>query len=284
VNVVGLIGHPVAHSVSPAFQQAALDAAGIDARYEAWDTPLEALGEQIERVRESDCLGANVTVPHKEAVIPLLDKLSPSAAEPGAVNVIVNRGGSLEGHNTDGAGLAEALRARSGFDPEGGRFLLLGAGGAARGIAFSLAGSAAEAVLIANRTLERAMDLAEDIAAAHPECEVRAVPWRLRTNSLSEVGCLINSTSIGMEGGQASGILPLSLVGAPQGLLVVDIVYNPLETPLLTEARRLALRTQDGVAMLVHQGAMGFELWTGESPDLKVMFDAAYRALGAARG
>ena len=160
----GIIGFPLGHSLSPVFQQAAFDACAIDARYERWETPADQLAERIAALREPDVLGANVTIPHKEAVIPLLDALSPDAEAIGAVNTIVNDGGHLTGHNTDGPGFVDALRHDAGFEPEGRAILLLGAGGAARGIAFALAGSGVRAMTIANRTAERAERLADDLA------------------------------------------------------------------------------------------------------------------------
>jgi shikimate dehydrogenase len=281
VKLIGLIGQPVGHSISPQFQQAALFAAGVDAVYQAWDTAPEDIPQTVARLRQPDCLGANVTVPHKAAVMAHLDGFDDAAAIAGAVNTIVNRDGRLTGHNTDGAGLVAALRQRAGYDPLAGRYLLLGAGGAARGIAFALAREGADGILIANRSADNALQLVEDLQRAYPACEVRAVAWGRRSEALIEVSCLIHSTTIGMRGGPAEGALAIELVSAQEGLIVVDIVYNPLETPLLREARQRGLPTLDGVAMLVHQGALGFELWTGIKPDIAVMFRAAYQSLEA---
>jgi shikimate dehydrogenase len=278
---VGILGHPVGHSISPQFQQAAFFAAGVDAIYQRWDTPPEDLGAALLRVRREDCLGANVTIPHKTAVMEYLDEFDDASAIAGAVNTLVNADGRLKGYNTDGAGLVAALRERAGYDPLGGRYLLLGAGGAARGIAFALAREGADGVLVANRTADHALDLTEDLQRAYPSCEVRAVAWGRRSEAVAEVNCLIHSTTIGMRGGPTEGLLATELVSAPEGLLVVDIVYNPLQTPLLREAGQRGLQTLDGVAMLVHQGALAFELWTGLRADVDVMFRAAYDALQA---
>ncbi len=159
----GIIGHPVAHSLSPVFQSAAFAHCGLDVSYEAWDTEPAALAGRVVSLTSPSYLGANVTIPHKESVFPLLDELGGQSARVGAVNTIVNRNGRLFGFNTDGPGFVAALRNEAGFDPAGKEVLLLGAGGAARGIAFALAESRAQRISIWNRTLERAKKLASDV-------------------------------------------------------------------------------------------------------------------------
>ncbi|MCH7706631.1 MAG: shikimate dehydrogenase, partial [Chloroflexi bacterium] len=162
-SVAGIIGYPLGHSVSPAFQQAALDHHHMDARYEAWETPPEELEGRLHSLRGSDMLGANVTVPHKEAVIPYLDRLTPEARRTGAVNTIVHRDDGLEGHNTDIPGFLRALREDGKFEPSGRRVLLLGAGGAARAVAYALVGQGIAGVSISNRTLDRSQSLVSDL-------------------------------------------------------------------------------------------------------------------------
>ena len=158
---LGIIGYPIGHSISPVFQQAALDHIGIDARYEKWEVTHDNVGDFVEGLRSPDYLGINITLPHKQAVIPFLDEVDEWATEAGAVNTIVNQGGRLKGYNTDGPGFLQALLVETGYDPKGTRALVLGAGGAARGILLALVRGGVDSVVIANRTLNRALDLAE---------------------------------------------------------------------------------------------------------------------------
>lgn len=275
----GIIGHPVAHSLSPVFQLAAFAHCGLDVVYERWDTPAAKLAERVAALRERDVLGANVTIPHKEAVIPLLDELGGQSARMGAVNTIVNREGRLFGFNSDGPGFVAALKAEAVFDPAGKRVLLLGAGGAARGIAFALAEANAAAVAIANRTRERAARLADEVGG--PGGIVRAVPLDV---ALGEYDCVVNCTSVGMHGGPEPAGLPVGLDDARPGTLVVDIVYAPELTPFLAEATRRGLRTLGGLPMLIYQGALAFELWTGVRAPIDVMFAAARNELASRAG
>ncbi len=273
---LGIIGSPVAHSLSPAIQGAALAAAGLDATYERWETPVEALPDRVASLRQRDCLGANVTIPHKQAVLPLLDDIAPLAAAIGAVNTIVNTvvdGESrLTGHNTDGAGFVAALR-EAGFEPNGTRILLVGAGGAARGIAFALR-EAGAAVAISNRTPERA----EALAAA---ADAAAVPFEAPPHPCD---CVVNCTSAGMHGSGAEHVTPFDPTAAAPGTLIVDIVYAPAETPLLRAARAAGMPVLGGLPMLIHQGALAFELWTGRPAPLDAMRTAARAALGEVEG
>lgn len=272
-RLAGIIGRPVAHSLSPAFQSAAFAHCRIDVVYERWDTPVEALAARVGSLRDANCLGANVTIPHKEEVVRYLDELAAQTARVGAVNTIVNREGRLVGHNTDGTGFVAALRAEAGFDPEARHFFLAGAGGAARGIAFGLAEAGAR-ISIANRSPERAERLAADVRAMGSEVAV-VEPG----GDLSTYDCAVNCTSVGMEGGPEAVGVPFDVTGLKQDALVVDIVYAPEETPLLRAARSRGLKTLGGLPMLIHQGALSFELWTGVTAPVEVMFEAARQAL-----
>ena len=273
----GIIGHPVAHSLSPAFQSAAFAHYGLQTTYELWDTPPSALEGRVAGLRGADVLGANVTIPHKEVVFPLLDELGGQSARVGAVNTIVNRDGRLFGFNTDGPGFVAALRNEARFEPEGRSMLLIGAGGAARGIAFALAEVRAGRVGISNRDARRAERLAADVTASG----FRGVSAVSSATSLAAYDAVVNCTSIGMYGGPAPLALPADLASATAGTLVVDIVYAPEETPLLAAAKARGLPTLGGLPMLIHQGALAFELWTGLVAPVGVMFDAARKALDA---
>ncbi len=275
----GIIGHPVAHSLSPAFQSAAFAHCGLDAVYERWDTPVEALGARVQSLRAPEMLGANVTIPYKEAVIPFLDELGGQSARMGAVNTIVNREGRLFGFNTDGPGFVASLKHEAGFDPAGKKLLLLGAGGAARGIAFALVEANAAAVAIANRTVERARRLAQEVGGAAGL--VSAVPL---DEPVSEYDCIVNCTSVGMHGGPDPRGLPAGLDAARPGTLIVDIVYAPEETPFLAEGARRGLPVLGGLPMLIYQGALAFELWTGVRAPIDVMFAAARNELARRAG
>lgn len=275
----GIIGHPVAHSLSPAFQSAAFAHCGLDAVYERWDTPVEALGARVQSLRAPEMLGANVTIPYKEAVIPFLDELGGQSARMGAVNTIVNREGRLFGFNTDGPGFVASLKHEAGFDPAGKKLLLLGAGGAARGIAFALVEANAAAVAIANRTVDRARRLAQEVGGAAGL--VSAVPL---DEPVSEYDCIVNCTSVGMHGGPDPRGLPAGLDAARPGTLIVDIVYAPEETPFLAEGARRGLPVLGGLPMLIYQGALAFELWTGVRAPIDVMFAAARNELARRAG
>lgn len=275
-----LLGHPVAHSVSPAFQQAALDHCSIDATYDALDVPPEELPSAVRSLRDADVFGANVTVPHKEAVFPLLDSVSEEARLIGAVNTIHNRDGALEGHNTDARGFLSALREQAGFEARGKAALILGAGGSARAVAVALAGEGVTRLAIANRTLERAAALADLVRSLGVAVEAIALDG---TGLLDAAQCdlVVNCTSLGMTGGPGPAESPIDAKLIPPDALVCDLVYNPRETRLLKEAASVGARTLGGLPMLVYQGAAAFELWTGVAAPAEVMFGAAEEALAA---
>ena len=283
MKLVGLIGKPLAHSISPVFQQAALDHLPIDARYELWETERDALTERLAGMRGADCLGANVTVPYKELVIALLDEVDPLADRIGAVNTIVNRDGRLCGYNTDMTGFARALREEGGFDPSGAHVVLLGAGGAGRAVTMALVQGKAASVTITDVLPERAQALAEDLGR-QGETVLRNLP-ATKDNlaaALSSCQLLVNCTPIGMRHSKEEHDLPIPSELIPPGALVFDIIYNPFETRLLAEAKKRGARTLGGLSMLVHQGAASFELWTSVQAPVDVMSKAARRALGPA--
>jgi shikimate dehydrogenase len=284
VRTIGLIGKPLAHSISPAFQQAALDHLRIAARYELWETEQDALGERVAGVRDAGCLGANVTVPYKELVIPLLDEVDPLAGRIGAVNTVVNRDGRLCGYNTDMTGFARALREEGDFDASGAHVVLLGAGGAGRAVTMALIQGKAASITITDILPERAQTLARDLGG-QGETVLRSVPAiedKLAAAVMKKCQLLVNCTPIGMRHSKQEHDLPISSELIPAGALVFDIIYNPLETRLLAEAKKRKARTLGGLSMLVYQGAASFELWTDVQAPVNVMFEAARKALGPA--
>ncbi len=274
---LGIIGHPIGHSISPEFQQAALHAIGFDGTYQPWDVAPGDVGEFINGLRAPGTLGINVTVPHKEGVIPFLDEVDDWASTAGAVNTIVNRNGRLTGHNTDGIGFLRALREGADFEPRGRDVLVLGAGGSARGVVYALARAGVAQIFIANRTRERA----ERLAALSIDSGVAAEVLALSDakEATGEVALIVNCTSMGMVHGPDEHGTPLSAADIPPTVVVNDLVYNPLETPLLREAAKAGATTLGGIQMLVYQGAASFEMWTGQDAPVSVMLDAATAAM-----
>ena len=294
---MGLIGYPVRHSISPVFQQAAFDYHCLDATYQAWEVNPEILPEFVAGLRSAETMGVNVTVPHKEAVMPYLDEVDDWAKTAGAVNTIVSRDGKLAGYNTDGSGFLRALEEHARFSPQGRRVLIIGAGGSARGVALALARQGASDITIANRTLERARSLAElierhgswgraedgptaeAIPITHSEEPPYLLPGRAVTLAAARSDLLVNCTTLGMKHGPDEGASPLLAEHIPPAALVYDLVYNPAETPLLREARLAGAARLGGLPMLVYQGAASFELWTGRKAPVEVMLKAAESAL-----
>jgi shikimate dehydrogenase len=276
---VGLIGHKLSHSISPQFQQAAFDYLRLDIRYDVWETSKDDLPQVMEGLRDASKLGANLTIPHKEAVLPLLDKMDNDARRIRAVNTVVNREGKLIGYNTDASGFIRALRDDGAFSPRNKRVVLLGAGGAARAVGFALVDTGVKSLIILNRGMERGRALAWDLKIS--DTEVIALSWKDGRTliALGECDLLVNCTSVGMKDSSAEGKSPLGMGLIPKRALVYDVVYNPMETPLLSAAKKVGARTLGGLPMLVYQGAASFELWTGQSAPIDIMMRAAKRAL-----
>ncbi len=263
---LGVIGFPVKHSLSPSMHEAALKAAGLEGSYRILETPPAFLRARLQEIRR-DYAGTNVTIPHKESVLAFLDELSPEARAIGAVNTIVCDQHRLIGYNTDAPGFISGLD-EAGIPYRNKKALILGAGGAARAIAYALVEEGAH-VAVYNRTLERARALCEALG-------LHLVPEPLLDTAVRSCDLLINTTSVGLQDPLRS---PL-----PEGLLphegvVVDIVYNPAVTRLMLEAQKAGLKTLGGLPMLVWQGALAFELWTGVKPDVQVMYQAAWARL-----
>lgn len=278
---LGIIGYPIGHSISPVFQQAALDALSIGAEYRAYEVRSDAVGGFVDSLRSAGVRGVNVTVPHKEAVMPFLDEVDGWAAEAGAVNTIVNRDGRLIGYNTDGYGFLRALRESGGLEPAGKRALILGAGGSARGVVQALIRAGAGRLDIANRTANRAVALAELATARGAPAKAVAPASGALDDAAASAALIVNCTSLGMAHGPDETASPLAAAQIPAAALVYDLVYNPLLTPLLQEARRAGAATLGGITMLVYQGAASFELWLERPAPVSVMMEAALAAMTA---
>jgi len=279
-KICGLIGDPVEHSMSPAMHNAAFAASGLDFIYVPFRVKKERLVEAIGGMRGLNIRGLNVTIPHKVAVIPFLDGLDELAGKIGAVNTIVNEDGRLTGHNTDAGGFLRAL-AESGIKPAGKKVIVLGAGGAARAIAFTLAGNGASP-LILNRELE--FDWAVSLAGQLEQAfKIKVEALELNDANLEAAlrpaDILVNATSVGMSPGTNETPVPRRLL-KPE-LAVFDVVYNPRKTRLLAEAGAAGAVTISGLEMLVWQGALAFEMWTGHKAPVALMREEALKALGA---
>jgi shikimate dehydrogenase len=281
---VVLIGHPVAHSLSGAMQQAAFDHAGIDARYELWDRAPIALADAIAELRTDEFLGANVTIPHKERVVPMVDRLTEEAHATGAVNTITSEGRKLVGHNTDVEGFKVALDQLVGKQKMPRHAVVLGAGGGSRAVVHGLIREGFQRVVVFNRHLHRAESLVKHFARSAAHMDLRAMPWHesIIESELSKTKVLINATSIGL--GEDVSPIPAEIL--PPDLLVLDLIYA--QTQLLRDAAKAGGTTSDGGTMLLHQGAAAFTLWTGQPAPLEVMKaaleDARAHGLTSAEG
>ncbi|MHB1125389.1 MAG: shikimate dehydrogenase [Bacillota bacterium] len=270
-RVVGIFGHPVSHSMSPAMHGAAFRKLGLDFVYLPFDVLPLRVGEAVSAIRALGLRGVNVTIPHKEAVIPFLDALSPEARMIGAVNTIVLEEGVLTGHNTDGLGFIRSLEAEAGTGPLGKTIVLIGAGGACRALALTLAARGAKALIIVNRTLARAQAVAAEVNSL---TGVPVQPMDLGSPSmedtLKDAHILINTSPVGMyPNHDVQPVVPEEFL--IPGLLVCDLVYNPARTALLQAASRRGCPTLGGLGMLVYQGAESFKLWTGVEAPVDVM-------------
>lgn len=277
-RLCGVIGDPVCHTLSPTMHNAAMTSLGLDYVYMAFHVKSAGLGAVIQGMKALGMAGLNVTVPHKVAVVQFLDEIDPVARGIGAVNTIVNDNGKLKGYNTDAGGFLQALLA-AGFDPQGKKVVLLGAGGAARAIGFALAQSGARLTILNRKEeLDWAVSLAQGLSLLENR-EVKAFELNtdnLRT-ALPRAGLLVNATSVGMNPDASETPVPAELLR--QDLTVFDVVYSPLETRLLRDARQQGCNAISGLEMLVRQGALAFELWTGRAAPLDVMRQAALSAL-----
>jgi shikimate dehydrogenase len=279
---VALIGYPLQHSISPAFQQAAFDHLGMDVRYEKWETPEAELAAVVDRLRAPSVLGANVTIPCKEKVIPLLDEVSDTAARIGAVNTVISREGRLMGFNTDAEGFVTSLFQDAEYRLRNRKVVVLGAGGVARAVVFALLNEEVTSVTVFNRSTERGRLLVRSFTRSAGRIPLASPPWADLAGSVALRDCdlLVNCTSMGMKFSGAEAESPLAAGDIAKDVLVYDLVYNPQETPLLREARKAGADTLGGLSMLVHQGAASFELWTGKTAPVDIMMSKAREALG----
>ncbi len=280
-RIVGIIGHPVGQSLSPAMHNAAFQALKMDYVYVPFDVSPESVPAAVGGLKVLGIRGVNVTIPHKEAVVPYMNVLTREAETMGAVNTILLDGDTLTGANTDGPGFVRALWEALRVRPKGRRFVVIGAGGAGHAVAVQLALEGAACIVILNRTGRRASQLACDVKRLAPLCHAPAMDLSgaAVAYAMGAADIVINATSVGM--GDRKSPIPGDLLQKRH--IVCDLVYRPAVTPLLAAAKKKGCRTMGGLGMLLHQGAMAFELWTGRKAPLAVMRKALEKALRADR-
>jgi shikimate dehydrogenase len=276
---VVLIGHPVIQSLSSSLHQAAFDELGIEASYEPLDVALIDLTDTVDQLRGDEFLGANITVPYKERVVPMVDRLTEEAQATGAVDTITSEGARLIGHNTDVIGFRAALDALVGKQKMPKAAVVIGAGGGARAAVYALITEGFQRVIVFNRHLHRAEGLIRHFGRSASHMELRAMPWHesVIEAELAKTRVLINASAVG----DASTMSPVPAELLPPDLLVLDLMYVPTETQLMRDARAAgAAETMNGDMMLIHQTAAAFNLWTGRD----VGIEALVRRLDEARG
>lgn len=286
----GIMGNPVHHSLSPFVHNTLFERFKINSVYMAFPVERNSLGLAFEAMRAMGMRGANITIPFKEEAVGFVDEIPEDLDRcVGAINTVVNRNGQLHGYNTDSTGFLVALKEELGFNPEAKKILVLGAGGAARAVVFALARAHADEIIIHNRTVDRAEGLSDYVSGYFPEIEIDVIPTIDLADS-KKPDLVVNATSYGMTPPSVScdpkGIGPHSagetdggvkaIQGSPFDLRllthkagVYDVIYSPAETPLLKQAKKLALPHANGLGMLAAQAALSFELWTGEKEGVR---------------
>ncbi|MCP4166437.1 MAG: shikimate dehydrogenase [Chloroflexi bacterium] len=277
-DLVGVFGYPVAENPTIVMQEAAFRAKGLNWRYLNIEVRPEQLADAVAGLRAFNMRGINLTIPHKIAIIPLLDALSPEAELMGAVNTVVVEHGKLVGNNTDGKGFVQSLREDAGMDPAGKRVVFLGAGGAARAMAVEMALAGASHITIANRTPERGLSLVELLNEKTPT-QAEFEHWQGDYSVPDGADILANATSIGLFP-DVEAIPAIDLNSISPELLVCDVIPNPPHTAFLQAAAAHGARTLDGLGMLVGQGAIAFRMWTGVDAPTDVMREALEEVFG----
>lgn len=268
-KILGIIGDPIIHSLSPVIQNAAIAACDLDYIYVPFLVRPESLSVAVSGLRALGVCGFNVTVPHKTAVIDYLDELDESAVSAGAVNTVLVKDGLMIGFNTDGSGFISSLFDDLGYRVGSGSIVVIGAGGAARGAVAALCRAGAEKIIIANRSLDKATELVEEMHSRYPQpCLEVSLLDRVSSDHFSSASLLVNTTTIGMKNDRLESIC-LSLL--PVGAKVYDMVYSPPRTPLLLDSSSVGIMCVNGMGMLAAQGELSFTIWTGKTPPKGLM-------------
>lgn len=276
-KLFAVLGDPICHSMSPLMHNDLFSFYHIDAHYHPFQVVPSHLEDAVKGLKAIGAAGFNVTVPHKSSIIPLLDSIDGLAREIGAVNTVVNENGKFIGYNTDGLGFLEGLKTHVSSVSDK-RILIIGAGGAARAIYFTMMENRPKAVDIANRTVEKAKKLIMDCSVSLPS---NAISLEEASGRLGDYEIIVQTTNIGMY--PKITVQPLSYSHFNKNSLVCDIIYNPLESKFLQEARKCGAKTQNGINMFVYQGALAFEKWTGIFPDVDRMRQNVLKQLGGAQ-
>ena len=269
-TLVGVIGNPVKHSLSPVILNAAFREAKINWVYTAFETPEEKLADAIGGIRALGIAGLSVTMPHKAKVCSLLDEISDSAQTLNAVNCIVNDAGKLEGHNTDGDGFLDAVKHDAGLDVAGKKVLVVGSGGSARSIIHSLGKAGAAEIAVINRTKKKALDALELAGPVGRYVEETEIP-----EVVSEANLVVNATPIGMLDTDDTANFPIEPNLFSKGQVAIDLIYHPISTPWMEALRDLEVEAHGGLSMLIFQAARAFKLWTGKEAPVDAMRKAA---------
>ena len=267
-----LIGNPVKHSVSPQMHNVAFREMGLDCLFVSFK--VENLGDAISGVRALDISGGNITIPHKTSVMKYLDEGDELSRAINAANTFVNEKGVLKGFNTDGLGALKTLK-ENGASPKGKKIALIGAGGASKSISYAIASEEPSEIVIFNRTVEKAGLVKEAIKKFGVKTEVLGLSTKNLKSELKDSDVLINTTPVGMHGNET----PVAKDAIHKNLVVMDVIYNPFETRLLKEAKSKGAKALNGIGMLVNQGVLAFEIWTGKKPDAELMKEAAIESL-----
>lgn len=278
-KLIGLVGYPLGHSVSPAMHNAAFKELNIDYEYVPFEVDQHDLSQAISGFRALHIAGFNVTVPHKETILPQLDEITKLAEVIGAVNTVQNQEGTLIGYNTDGPGFLDSLREDASFEPKGKEVVVLGAGGASRAVSIMLAETGVKSLVIADLDESKAKLLAEQIGSfSKINCRHARLDSQELNGAIASADLLVNTTPVGMSPKIEFSPLPAA-AELNKKTLVYDLVYNPAETKLLKEAKSRGCKTCSGLGMLIRQGALAFTIFTGEEPPIEVMWQAAQGAL-----
>lgn len=272
--VYGVIGNPIRHSKSPIMMNRAFRETGINGVYTAFHITSERLADFAAGVRAMGIRGVNVTIPHKLDIMPLLDEIDPSAAAVGAVNTIVNNNGRLIGYNTDGIGYVRSLKEEAEPQLAGKRIVVIGAGGASRGIVYALTNEKPAHITISNRSIERAIGLANDFSG---KADIEAVSNDQLKAACQEADIVINTTSVGMF--PHTDDTPIDASWLKPGAVASDLIYNPLKTKFLEQAEQRGCRIHNGLGMFIYQGAYAFEYWTGQAAPVAAMRETVLAAL-----
>lgn len=272
MEILGIFGHPVAHSLSPRMHRAALKATGFGNKfvYLSFDISPHSLEDAVRAIRVLNIRGVNITIPFKEKIIPYLDQVDAQARIMGAVNTVLNEDGCLKGFNTDGSGFLRAMKEETGKDLKGKRILILGAGGACRALAAVFSLQRSQEIVIANRSRDRAIAVAEMINKLGTRATVIGLESQVLRKEAEKADLVINTTPLGMAGNFESP-MGTAASGLHPGQVVCDIVYNPVETVLLKQAKNRGCQIVSGLGMLLFQGAEAFQIWTGVEAPVDVM-------------